>query len=585
MKNWSPPWDIPGIRLIDVEQACLVKMPRECQYITLSYVWGAIPSFMTTKANLKELESPGILQTLAHRLPSTTRDAIDLVRMLGYRFLWVDRLCIVQDDKANVQANVWNMDQIYGQSMLLIIAADGDHADSGLSRTRPPTEDNPQTILQIEPTLRLITVTDLRTLRAESTYRRRGWTYQEEFFARRKLIFVGDRVFFECHLARWQEDIVSEGRVMQSELARPLGTWPGDSIYLPYRNSVQDYTSRQLTFPLDVMNAFAGVSNYWAETFGATMKYGLPNSVFDWAILWKARLPLRQRQHEGCTFPTWSWAGWVGPVSILGWVDSISIPAAERSHKKMQDWLTNHTWIVWYQWSPSLTALLWDVNHERKGKTGLIDRCVGYRASNTVDPHGRHHQRFLVDGKSQDRVPTSLSEVESLNDAHLRSSPHSNSGQVLVFWTMSAKFGLKYDERRDSHHWTILDRRGLVAGHIVPDQGTEAMQAETLNGERAFELIALSDSDEYYVYNDSELTSQSDFKKWEARKTPRAEWKGMSVIDTGPKADALLYSSYNVMLITRQGPLAVRRGMGSVHKEAMNYALNPGPVWKPIILG
>lgn len=85
-------------------------MPKKCQYVTLSYVWGTFLSFMTTKANIKELESPGILRTLAHQLPKTIRDAIDLVRMLGYRFLWVDRLCIVQDDEVNVQANVWNMD-------------------------------------------------------------------------------------------------------------------------------------------------------------------------------------------------------------------------------------------------------------------------------------------------------------------------------------------------------------------------------------------------------------------------------------------------------------------------------------------
>ncbi|KAI4174775.1 MAG: hypothetical protein LQ346_008191 [Caloplaca aetnensis] len=576
-ESWITPWDIPGVRLLDVEEACLVKMPKNCQYITLSYVWGTTPSFMTTKANIKELESPGILQTLAQQLPRTIRDTIDLVKMMGYRFLWVDRLCIVQDDEANVQANVWNMDQIYGQSMLVIIAADGDDADSGLSRTRPPTEAQQQTILRIGPTLQLVTVTDSRTVRATSTHRHRGWTYQEEFFARRKLIFAGDRVFFVCDMARWQEDISSEGRMMQSKRAWPSKPLLGDSINLPYRTSVQDYTSRQLTFPSDVMNAFAGVSNYWAELFGATMKYGLPNSVFDWAVLWRALQPLRQRQGQGCTFPTWSWAGWVGPVLMH---------RASEGHEAMQHWLTNHTWIIWYQWSPSLTALLWDVNHERKGKAGLIEARVGYRASNTIDPHGRHHIRFRIDGGSQDRVPDSFVEVEGLNDPHLRSSLHTKSGQVLVFWTMSAKFGLKKDEKLSDNNWTILDRRGLIAGHIVPDRGAEAMQAEILDGERPFELIALSDSFQEYFHTLRDMALDSALKRLGTRKYPKAQWKGMSVIDTGPKTeDAWLYKSYNVMLIHWQGPLAVRRGIGTIFKQAMNYALDPGPVWKPIILG
>lgn len=49
--------------------------------------------------------------------------------------------------------------------------------------------------------------------------------------------------------------------MMQSKRAQPPKAQHADFIYLPYCDSIQDYTSRQLTFPLDVINAFAGVSN------------------------------------------------------------------------------------------------------------------------------------------------------------------------------------------------------------------------------------------------------------------------------------------------------------------------------------
>ncbi|KAL8916882.1 MAG: hypothetical protein Q9208_008284 [Pyrenodesmia sp. 3 TL-2023] len=545
-------------------------MPKDCQYVTLSYVWGNIPSFMTTRSNIKELERPGILRTLAHQLPGTIRDAIDLVSMIGYRFLWIDRLCIVQDDEVISQANIWNMDRIYGQSVLVIIAADGDHADSGLSRTRSLTESHqPQNLLRIDPTMRLVTVSSSKRLRAGSTYQRRGWTYQEEFFAKRKLIFVGDRVFFECHNASWQEDTVLDDRMMQSKPNRPSITWQrGGSIYSSYRDSVYEFTSRQLTFPIDVMNAFAGVSNYWAESFGATMKYGLPNSVFDWAILWRGRPSLRQRQGEGCTFPTWSWAGWVGPVDM---VDGLG---------DMQDWLTHHTWIIWYQWSPSLTALLWDVNHEREGRIRCGDASVGYRVSNTIDPFGRNKHRFLIDGRCQSEASAPFAKIEGLDAPHLPSFQPSNPGQLLIFWTMSAQFRLEPQKK----NWTVTDRQGVASGYITHDLGTDTMQAGMHYDDQSFELIALSDAQNTAGRNDAGY--QNAVEEARAQAVHEAEDKRMAVIDTGPGVkDPESWSLYYVMLITWRGPIAQRRGIGRIYRRAMKYALDPGPVWKQILLG
>ncbi|KAI4244556.1 MAG: hypothetical protein L6R42_010434, partial [Xanthoria sp. 1 TBL-2021] len=112
---------------------------------------------MATGENIMELEKPGKLQRLASEVPNTIRDAIDVTAKIGQRFLWVDRLCIVQDDEAHLQAHVWNMERIYGDSVLLIIAADGDNAESGLLGVRPGTRDCQQTVLPIKSTLRLVT--------------------------------------------------------------------------------------------------------------------------------------------------------------------------------------------------------------------------------------------------------------------------------------------------------------------------------------------------------------------------------------------------------------------------------------------
>jgi len=69
------------------------------EYVALSYCWGGNQTFVTTLATLKEKEA-GFPQSV---LPQTLKDAISVTRSLGFRYIWIDALCIIQDsdeDKA-----------------------------------------------------------------------------------------------------------------------------------------------------------------------------------------------------------------------------------------------------------------------------------------------------------------------------------------------------------------------------------------------------------------------------------------------------------------------------------------------------
>ena len=62
------------------------------RYIALSYVWGTnAQRLILTKANIARLRTPGSLQL--ERLPQTIVDAVNVVQMLGERYLSVDALC------------------------------------------------------------------------------------------------------------------------------------------------------------------------------------------------------------------------------------------------------------------------------------------------------------------------------------------------------------------------------------------------------------------------------------------------------------------------------------------------------------
>ena len=128
------PTPLHQIYLIDVEEGCLVSADIETRYVALSYVWGDFESVQTVKSNLMHLRKPGSIDINVSglKIANTIKDAMRLVSLLGERYLWVDRLCIVQDDLYTKQAYLNSMGSIYSNVYFTIVAADGQNADHGL---------------------------------------------------------------------------------------------------------------------------------------------------------------------------------------------------------------------------------------------------------------------------------------------------------------------------------------------------------------------------------------------------------------------------------------------------------------------
>jgi hypothetical protein len=71
---------VKGLRLIDCKKRTVVPAQRNCQYAALSYVWGNLDTGPSVEH--------GILPT---NLPRTIEDSILATRLLGYRYLWIDK--------------------------------------------------------------------------------------------------------------------------------------------------------------------------------------------------------------------------------------------------------------------------------------------------------------------------------------------------------------------------------------------------------------------------------------------------------------------------------------------------------------
>lgn len=209
------------------------------KYTALSHTWGKSPRMKATRANYTHLRDG----TPLSQLPKTFQDAVRITRRLGIRYLWIDCLCIIQDDVQDWEREAASMASIYRNSYLTIAASASSDSASGCFRVRdanfyntpaemsmgngPPVGD----VGRGNCTLRYSTAspqqqqpTELHFIQewlpgsisaapqsvcigtfgkhidpiAKEPLSTRGWTLQERLLSPRTVHFATDQLYFEC---------------------------------------------------------------------------------------------------------------------------------------------------------------------------------------------------------------------------------------------------------------------------------------------------------------------------------------------------------------------------------------------------
>ena len=293
----------PGFRLVDTLKRCVLRAPSRCKYAALSYVWGggSGPDLESTADNIAILEQEG---SLLQCLPQTIEDAIIACTKLGVRYLWIDRLCILQDEgsKAEKMAQIHAMGDIYRCALVTLVAMAGEGVDYGLPGVSKRERPAPW-IGQIgEAHILRAPATSHKILQRAKWYTR-GWTYQESKLSSHELMFTDIGVFYDCS----KENAEVEDNFMQDSAKM------GDESN--YQQQVKAFTKRSLTFESDILYAMLGVLN---SLYGSDHLSGIPVSEFDHAILWMTADGSLQRRlpPDGEVFPSWAWCSARGPITI-----------------------------------------------------------------------------------------------------------------------------------------------------------------------------------------------------------------------------------------------------------------------------
>lgn len=351
------------LTLIDVKQCCLVKVPGSSRYTTLSYVWGKDWQLLHVDSNHDALFRPGALADsgsaeLAAKsnapLGKVVTDAMAITSKIGERYLWIDALCIKQDEGEAKALELMRMASIYNCAIVTIVPIDGESSHSPIpglgSAQRGKMADKIFDGVSISVNKRLDQII------TASVYNTRGWCFQEAFLSRRSLFFSEQQVFFRCQETTRSEDLLSSiqrlaagYKAAASNLrAQGEGNTAGMSTLEALQESQKDYTDlrtqksqddfmrsygrltdeywgRSLTANNDVMDAFSAISSALEILLSTHIWAGLPEKFFHHFLLWEIRI----RGHCGddkWTFPhssraemksagnelipSWSWMGW-----------------------------------------------------------------------------------------------------------------------------------------------------------------------------------------------------------------------------------------------------------------------------------
>ncbi|KAI1168130.1 HET-domain-containing protein [Nemania serpens] len=322
-------------RVLDLDQVHLTgRLRLFCtgnapgKYIALSHSWGGHQPTKTVKLNLVSRCAGFPLS----ELPLTFRDAIAVAMELGTRYIWIDSLCIVQDDSEDWKREAAKMGDVYLHSYLTIAATRAADSEAGFLGSRSLTQivKLPDTTLGVHNSAtRSIYACQRRSFSDdvdEGPLSRRAWVLQERVLSPRTLHFTKRQVYWECWQYHQGEDLeyqylgvmkrdsfpveLSPNSLLRDDMAPsselPRGWW--------YMSS--EYTSCSLTFQTDKLIAISGLVQKLGSRLHITYMKGVWKEFLHRSVLWSARTEdLQYLPLVGA--PSWSWASRKGPINYM----------------------------------------------------------------------------------------------------------------------------------------------------------------------------------------------------------------------------------------------------------------------------
>ena len=346
-------------RVLDVgKEAVRLVEPRaqatNGPYLTFSHCWGQAEVIKLTTATIGSMQA-GIPVL---ELPTLYQDAVTACRQLEIRYLWIDSLCIIQDQERDWTREIATMGAVYSNALCNIEASHAPDSSGRLFFSRNQTrirpfpvtvewhQDGPLQFFLIDLSVQL--ENDMK----EAPLVKRAWVLQEQLLAKRSIIYSKTQLHWVCRTQEASEMFpkavpdLREGDdlLCHSLKPRPLqclkgmiaskdpivfNHWsygsgrimsPMEQFWFSWRSIVLDYTRRSLTLEKDKLAAIAGLASELQSKINIQYIAGMWNIRFyiEYDLCWwvseraDGRQPFRPAKYRA---PTWSWASVEGVIS------------------------------------------------------------------------------------------------------------------------------------------------------------------------------------------------------------------------------------------------------------------------------
>lgn len=496
--------DDDDIVLIGTNRQDQVDVPEiDLRYIALSHRWGASQHLTTTQRNLAKMQKGCSVKDL----PATFRDAFFFARQLGFRHLWIDALCIVQDSAEDWLQESSKMGDIFRNAeVTFAVHCAADDSEGFLQEALSKRE-----AIQARVCGKAVGI--CRPLDPEndvtrSDLSRRGWVLQERFLSMRTLHFTRGLVYWET-----AHGILCEDNTLVQADAADIRHYDASSalsppapLFSPYAfpqlrallgiccdtadtismdhtppewlELVEMYSHCELTKEADKLIAISGMARKIYKITGHAWCAGLWSDQLCEQLLWLPTdidliAPTNPRA------PSWSWAAWDGPIQYPFAVRANSFEPRcqflqlQNAARDAVDWLhepgklTVRGRLLHFPMLYSEHCLKIGPGPLRKGDPANDSRNdvprLALRHYTNVQSIGERMEHHVC----EEITPVGWMAVDNMNDNALRSQHHYDQRSRRQYAFYNEGWGPKPEEIRPMHTFLVLGTCNSNAAETV----------------------------------------------------------------------------------------------------------------------
>ncbi|KAI1211058.1 HET-domain-containing protein [Annulohypoxylon truncatum] len=343
-------------RLIETRHSLSQGDKGSFRYAAISYCWGSPEQARSQLKTERSSLSSRLSSIEEHEMTQVLKDAVTTCRALAISYLWIDTLCIIQDNSQDWDRESASLSQIYGNAYLTICALSSDSCNGSFLNREPAQIEIPFTSkvrpdirgsynLRVDPFLRYYEMPGEDVGR--STWESRAWTFQEKAASVRMLAFNKSDIHF---ISPWRKQTQYEGDMefydrSYFQIAQ-LGCYKDDTdqvIDLWYNKVLPGYSKRLLTHKKDRLPALSGIAQHFSRLLDDEYLAGLWKRDLYRGLSWNCSydnpqpwddLIGRLGSPSEYVAPSWSWATYTGLTDFSFGTSHGSIYMSEAAKKR-----------------------------------------------------------------------------------------------------------------------------------------------------------------------------------------------------------------------------------------------------------